>query len=133
MSDVEKKKAYWLKLAEDNLDTAHILLQHKKYLDAGFFCHQTIEKLLKAYHWHTLQSEPPYIHNVIRLAELTGLFEKMDENRREVLDALMPLNIERRYPDELADHVAQAEAKELESLVRKTGELLVWIKSFMKN
>ncbi len=66
---------YWINLAEDDLDSAEIMLKNKKYLQSGFYCHQTIEKILKAYYWYTREQEPPYTHNLMKLAEADGLRE----------------------------------------------------------
>ncbi|MBC8342503.1 MAG: HEPN domain-containing protein, partial [Bacteroidetes bacterium] len=40
-------------------------------------CHQTMEKGLKAYYENLHNEQPPYIHNLIRLAEKVGLYERM--------------------------------------------------------
>jgi HEPN domain-containing protein len=133
MGEFEKKIQYWLSLADNNIDTARILLQNKKYLDAGFYCHQTIEKALKAFYWHAKNEEPPYTHNLIRLAEMSGLILKMDEAKKDTLDFLMPLNIEGRYPDELAFEVSRSDSLEITRIIESTKGLLIWIKAFLKN
>lgn len=63
-------------------------------------CHQTIEKGLKAYFVSKYNDQPPYIHNLTRLAEKAGLFERMNEDQKDFYDFLDPLNIEARYPNE---------------------------------
>ncbi|GAB1450544.1 hypothetical protein MASR2M47_06000 [Draconibacterium sp.] len=43
------KVKYWLELSEYDFETAEAMLSSKRYLYVGFMCHQTIEKILKAY------------------------------------------------------------------------------------
>lgn len=97
--EIKEKTGYWTNLAVDDLDSAEIMLEKKKYLQSGFYCHQTIEKILKAYYWYTSEQDPPYTHNLMKLAESGGLVELLTEERKRLMDILMPLNIEARYPD----------------------------------
>lgn len=46
---MESKIKYWLELSDYDIDTAEAMLQSKRYLYVGFMCHQTIEKIFKAY------------------------------------------------------------------------------------
>ena len=58
-----------------------------------------VEKTLKA----AVSSKgktPPCIHNLSRLAELSCLYEKFDDDQKDFIDSLEPLNIQSRYPEE---------------------------------
>ena len=60
-------------MSDYDLETAEAMLATKRFLYVGFMCHQTIEKILKAY-WSGCLTEPPLkIHSLSRLAEKTGL------------------------------------------------------------
>lgn len=125
---VDKIK-YWLELAHYDLDGAKVMLNGNKYLYVGFMCHQTIEKALKAYYSNTKKDTPPYIHNLLRLSELTGLLELFDENQKQFILSVNPLNIEARYP------IQKQKTEELLTndycirLIKDTEELLRWIES----
>lgn len=80
MSRVE----YWLDLAEYDLKTAKAMLKSKRYLYVGFMCHQVVEKALKAFFVENLKTQPPYIHNLTRLAEKSGLYERLNETEGEL-------------------------------------------------
>jgi HEPN domain-containing protein len=51
----------------------------KKYLHGLFFCHLTIEKIIKAHGTKATNQIPPKSHNLFRLLEMTGI-EVEDEN-----------------------------------------------------
>ncbi len=61
-------------------------------------CHQTIEKALKAVIAKD-DTLPPKIHGLMKLAQLGSIYENMDENNKDLLDTLDPLNIAARYPE----------------------------------
>ena len=88
------KVRYWIDLAEYDLVTAEAMFETKRWLYVGFMCHQVIEKSIKAYWSANLTTEPPYIHNLIRLNEGCGLDKLMTEEQLDFIDMMMPLNIE---------------------------------------
>jgi len=45
----QDKVKYWVDIANYDFDTAKAMLESKRFLYVGFMCHQTIEKILKAY------------------------------------------------------------------------------------
>lgn len=67
---IEERIAYWIDIAEYDLETARAMLNAKRYLYVGFMCHQVIEKILKAYYWNFIGEEPPFIHNLTILAKI---------------------------------------------------------------
>lgn len=122
------KAGYWLELAEYDLETARAMLETGRYLYVGFMCHQVIEKALKAV-VSSAGNTPPYIHNLSKLAELSGLYTKLDDEQKDLLDALEPLNIQARYPEE-KDRVFRAMDRDrCGSLLVQTGGLFQWIKA----
>ena len=44
---------YWLDLSDYDIETANAMLNSKRFLYVGFMCHQTIEKVFKAYFFKT--------------------------------------------------------------------------------
>ena len=77
MSDIGKA-AYWLDSSEYDLQTAKAMLETCRYLYVGFMCHQAIEKALKAVLvTRRPKDELPYIHKLMRLANLSGISGEM--------------------------------------------------------
>jgi HEPN domain-containing protein len=93
-----EKIEYWLNIAEYDLKTAKVMFESKRFLYVGFMCHQSIEKVLKAFYTNIYNDTPPYTHNLLFLSEKCGLINDMDESKINFLNELQPLNIEARYP-----------------------------------
>ncbi|MCL5992486.1 MAG: HEPN domain-containing protein, partial [Bacteroidetes bacterium] len=95
---MEEKVKYWLSLSEYDLDTAEAMLQTKRLLYVGFMCHQSVEKILKAYFTKIKSSTAPYTHNLTFLSKESGIYELFNDIHKEYIQFLEPLNIESRYP-----------------------------------
>ncbi|MDO8301649.1 MAG: HEPN domain-containing protein, partial [Sedimentisphaerales bacterium] len=98
--DVNEKVEYWLDTAEYDLVSAKAMLEAKRFLYVGFLCHLIAEKSLKAIFWHSKKKEPPYTHNLLVLAEQLKLDTPGAEEFIALLNELMPLNIQSRYPED---------------------------------
>lgn len=124
------KVKYWLDLADYDYATAGDLLKAKRWIYVAFMCHQSIEKAIKAYHTQKLPEEaPPYIHNLTRLAQKSGLYDLMDEEQRMFLDTMTPMNIEARYPEYKSLLASSLNEKVCEEMLANTNTLLSWIKN----
>jgi HEPN domain-containing protein len=123
-----KTVAYWIDLSEYDLKVAESLSEKGHYLYMGFMCHQSVEKMLKAVYVAKFDAAPPYIHKLDKLIELTGLKDAMSEVQYDLIDELIPLNIQARYPaykDSIYKLIDDIKAKEI---FKKTGALISWLK-----
>lgn len=122
------KVKYWVELSDYDLDTAEAMLKTKRYLYVGFMCHQSIEKILKAY-WSKINEEtPPYTHSLSRLTEKTGINQELTEQQFAIIDILEPLNIEARYPSYKEMLLKSLTKQRCEQILKQTKELQLWIK-----
>ena len=95
----------------------------------AFMCHQVVEKMLKAYWCATLDNEPPYIHNLNRLAVGSGLRSEMSVAQCDFIEMLTPMNIQARYPN-YKDQLFRMLTPELcNKIIDDTKEFMQWIKS----
>ena len=125
----EKKSTYWIEMSQYDLTTAKAMLSTRRYLYVGFMCHQAIEKLLKGKHVEKNPSIPvPYIHNLVKLAKLTDLYDEMSDEHKDLIDILDPLNIEARYPSSKERLIASLTEERCLSLIVETEALVEWIK-----
>jgi len=124
---LDDKSQYWLELAEYDLETAHAMLETKRYLYVGFMCHQVIEKALKSLLAQT--GTPPYIHSLSKLAELSNLYCQFDDEQKNIIDSLEPLNIQARYPEEKEQIFRSLSAERCSKLLSNTERLYQWIKN----
>jgi len=97
MIDVKTHIKYWIESASDDLETAIILINNKKYLHGLFFCHLTIEKSLKAAFVSNNGTIPPKSHNLFLLSGKSNI--NFDEKDEIFLGVLMKYQLEGRYPD----------------------------------
>ena len=129
MSDYAKI-GYWLESAEYDLQTARAMLETKRLLYVGFMCHQVIEKSLKGiYVSRNPDAELPYIHKLLRLANLSGVYDEMSDAQKELLDTLSPLNIEARYPMHKELLLQSLTVGRCETMIQETEALYVWLKT----
>lgn len=121
---------YWFDSAEYDLQTARAMLETGRYLYVGFMCHQTIEKALKGvFVARHPQEELPYLHKLVRLANLSGIFPELSDAQVELLNTLNPLNIEARYPvhrDRLLQSLTEERCREL---IAETEVLYRWLRN----
>lgn len=125
---MDSKINYWLELAEYDLETAQVMLDSQRFIYVGFMCHQSIEKILKAYWQQTFKELPPKTHNLAYLIEKLKLLPMMTASLNEIIDELDPLNIQCRYP-EYKDQVYLAMNAEYSlKILLSTRELFAWLK-----
>ena len=127
MDKVEKVN-YWVEISDYDLETSKTMLNGKRYLYVGFMCHQAVEKILKAYFTAKTEQTPPYVHNLKRLAEECELLNIFSEEQLDLIEELVPMNIEARYPtykEQLLKSLSEARCKDL---IIKTETLCDWIK-----
>lgn len=125
----EERVKYWLELVDYDLDTAETLYNGGRWLYVAFMCHQVIEKILKAYWTATQDIEPPYTHNLERLANNCGLSEQMNDEQLHFIDVMVPMNIEARYPAYKEAISRRLTNDYCRSMIDKTKELQLWIRN----
>ena len=124
----DDKVQYWLDLADADMGAACAMLKSGYRLHAGYMCHLTIEKALKAAITHFTDEVPPKIHQLVKLAAKAQIHERMTEQQQELLRELNPLNIEGRYPGYKEGLTQRLTNDKCKQLLQETEELLCWIK-----
>lgn len=126
--DLDKVK-YWSDLSDYDLDTADAMFRTGRWLYVGYMCHQTLEKIFKAY-WCSKKEEPaPYSHNLINVAQSCGLGQLLSDGQKVFISEIMPMNIQARYPsykESLSSALSEAKCKEI---LDKTKEMQQWVKT----
>jgi len=102
MSQLEEKYKQntinaWKKGSEDALDAANDLYATKKYVFCLFFCHLSLEKLIKALYLHRTNTIPPYIHDLDKLIIKSGI--NVNETQLKELLEINTFCIKARYDD----------------------------------
>lgn len=128
---MKEKVKYWIDLSDYDLETAEAMLISGRYLYVGFMCHQTIEKILKAYYSSKFADAPPFSHNLSLLSNKSGLENLLKDDFREIINILEPLNIEARYPTHkqvLLKSLTEIRCKEI---LLNTKKLQLWLKEML--
>ena len=126
---MKDKIKYWIDMAEYDLETARVMLTGGRYLYVGFMCHQVIEKAFKAYYVFKNKNNPPFSHNLRYLAQESGLFKQMNEEQKDFVELVSPLNIEARYPTFKEKMLKSLSKKKCGDILTRTEELFQWTKS----
>ena len=119
---------YWLELSDYDLDTAEAMLKSKRYLYVGFMCHQTIEKIFKAYFTQLKNDTAPYSHSLSYLAKKGEFYVDFDEDQKNFIDQIEPLNIEARYPSHKERLLKSLTEFKCRAILTETRKLQQWIK-----
>ncbi len=67
--DKEKLINYWIDSSDEDYETMIDMYNSKRYSWSLFIGHLMLEKLLKALYVNLKSDYPPYIHNLLRMAE----------------------------------------------------------------
>lgn len=121
--------AYWLDIAEYDLETAQALMATRRWLYVGFMCHQVVEKAIKAYWCATKPEDPPYSHNLLNLVQSSNLVREITDDQRLFIQRIMPLNIEARYPEYKERLLKQLSPQVCRQIIDDTINFLQWIKN----
>ena len=122
---VSKVVDYWLETADYDFDTAVGLFEIKKYSYCLFICHLCIEKMLKAAVVLEKKKHAPFSHNLVFLAEKSGI--EFKESELDLFAEMNEFNIETRYPDIKVNFYKKANKKFTEKYLHFTGEIRKWL------
>jgi len=126
---MEEKVNYWLELSDYDLETAEAMLVSKRYLYVGFMCHQTIEKIFKAWFSHLHPEPAPFSHSLSYLAKKGEFYDFFTDDQKDFIDQIEPLNIEARYPSYKERLLKSLSHQKCTEIIEQTRELQLWIKS----
>jgi HEPN domain-containing protein len=108
MIDIAKQITYWRESAQEDWDVARELVHHGRIQHGLFLVHLALEKALKALVCRHTRDLAPKLHNLSRLAELTGLPLPWDYGA--ILADVNMFQLEGRYPESLTTSPTKDEA-----------------------
>jgi HEPN domain-containing protein len=127
--DKKKLTKYWIEGSDDDFETMMTMFNTKKYSWSLFIGHLMIEKLLKAYFVNIKSDYPPYIHNLLRLAEKAGL--ELTADQQEKLITITAFNINARYDDYKTSFRQRCTSEFTHYWIEELKDLRQWIKQLM--
>lgn len=117
---------YWLKQSDEKWKTTQGLMKLKRYADALFFVHLTLELDLKAMIMLETHDRPPYIHDLPRLATLTRL--EFSKKQMYDLEVISTFNIRTRYDDYKSSFYKKATKSYTDKYIKIAENLHLWLR-----
>lgn len=124
---MNQEARYWRDEARESLETAKVLLRENRYLESAFFCHLATEKMLKALVVEHTTEAPPRSHNLLLLAQVSGVDRDFDEKMKSFLAEVAPFQIEGRYPMERKRLLEENPPERFDRLYEATREAISWL------
>lgn len=116
---------YWSLTSRQDFETAEILFENKKYSHSLFFCHLSVEKLLKALIVQKTHVAPPLLHDLVRLAQKADIV--LSSTIRDQLVEINSFNIQSRYDDYKLSFYKKAKKRFAAKYIAVTKEILTWL------
>ena len=124
--DTKEIVDYWVRLSNDKWETAKGLMKIKRYADALFFCHLSLEALLKGCIVLKTKKPAPYVHNLAELADLAKL--EVDDEQFKQLKEITTFNIKGRYDNHKYSFYKKATKSYAEEYFEITKKTRLWVK-----
>ena len=126
-NSLKKQAEYWLSSSVRNFDTAKSLLKLGHHDSCLFFCHLSLEKILKGLILIKIKKAPPYSHNLHRLSCVAGI--ELEELQIERIKTIESFNIAGRYDDIKFDFYKKCTKKYTEKWFEISKEIYLWLKN----
>jgi HEPN domain-containing protein len=126
----DKLIEYWIASSDDDYKTMIVMFDSKRFSWSLFIGHLMIEKLLKAYYVMVKSDYPPFIHNLLRLAEKAEL--SLTDDKKKQLVTITAFNINARYDDYKMSFKNLCTTEFTEEWIEKIKELRPWIKTLIQ-
>ncbi|MBU4332348.1 HEPN domain-containing protein [Patescibacteria group bacterium] len=108
-------------------ETAESLLKSKRYADCLFFCHLTLEFILKGKVAKANNKMFPIIHDLQDLANKAGI--SLDAQQKKELAVINTFNIASRYDDYKSSFYKTATPAYTKRYYQTTKKLYLWLKN----
>ena len=127
---IEEHIKYWLNSADEDLESAVINFNNKRYNWCLFIGHLALEKILKAHCVRFNDNKiPPKIHDLIKLSSLSDIV--LDDDTKHLFFTLNKFNLEARYPD-YKDNMSRIATKDFTNeQFQKLKDKYSWLKSLI--
>ncbi|HCX62438.1 HEPN domain-containing protein [Sedimentibacter sp.] len=122
---------YWIDTANRDNNTMLNLFKSNDYHWSLFMGHLVIEKLIKAVYVKNIDSNPPRIHDLLRLSEKAHI--ETTEQQKDLLDLITTFNINARYPDYKQSFYKKCDYDFTLTNIKKIEEMRVWLLSILEN
>ena len=125
----EEKYAYWLDLAQYDLDTAQAMYTGGRWFYVAFMCQQALEKLCKGIYNFFIDDNVPKTHNIRFILKKieTSLAATVKPELYILTDTLTSIYLNNRYPDFASKSTINVNKSKAADLLEKTKEAFAWL------
>ena len=123
---MNKETRNWLAMVEYDLVTAEQMFKTGRYVYVVFMCHLALEKALKAIVSQETKKAPPKTHDLIFLVNLAKI--NVEQDLLDFVGMLNNVSVVTRYPEDLSRLVLSYPKQVTQEYLRKTREVILWIK-----
>lgn len=121
-----KISLHWLEESRKDLNVAEGLFNLKHYSYCLFFCHLSLEKMLKALYVARNQEHAPNIHDLVVLAKRASL--QLSKKHLDDMETMTSFNIQGRYADYKSEFYKKCNNRSTaQKYLKITKEYLVWL------
>lgn len=130
--NLQKNIKYWKDSALKDFQAAEALFEKGLYPQCLFFCHLSLEKMLKSLVVKRTKKFAPFVHDLRRLANIVNI--DLTNEQQEILDKIFTFNIVGRYPEDKFKFYKDYNKKDIaQKYLKVTKKLLLWLKKeFLK-
>lgn len=118
---------YWLISANIDFKAMNSLFKSGNYMWSLFIGHLVLEKLLKVYYVKRIDVNFPKIHNLLRIAEKSGIDKILSEEQKEFLILATTFNINDRYPEYKHEFYKKCSKSYTKTKIEKIKEMRKWL------
>lgn len=131
-NNIDKNKIiqYWVDSSNEDFETMITLFDNKRYSWSLFIGHLMIEKLIKALFVKINNDYPPFIHNLLRLAEKCNL--NLNEEQILFFVTVTAFNINARYDDYKMSFQKTCTPEFTATWIEKLKDQRLWIKKLIE-
>ena len=123
----------WLTLAKNDLSLAKDLAKKKgRYHYSVHFCHQALEKTLKALISERTRLQPYPTHNFKILLDQSGI-KDIPDNIKIFLISMTPHYIGTKYPEDIANLYKKYTQSTSVEILKRTTEVTKWLEALAKS
>lgn len=122
----------WLIIAEEDFEMSLIAREKGKLLYAAFHLQQCQEKILKGIYVFYGLGQPPYLHDLSRLADTLRPVFPIEDRFYAFFASLNPFYIRARYPDYKKFMEKSLDDNLIDSFQNIGKETLLWLQTLCK-
>lgn len=116
----------WLERVKYDMDTADAMYETGRYIYTVFMCQQAVEKSFKALMvFKAIEILP--VHNLRRLAELSGVIDEISPVDLRKMDFLSQFYLNARYKEDIAELSMQITAEVAKEYLQFSKEKVKWL------